>query len=209
MPDFKGMLRPVAFATKKAAAVEADGVPAPLLRGAAGNRRLAALKEAGDILEVLPGPGESLHALMTGRYDLTDLLEVIYSRLGAVAHLRVATLSFNGHNLLLMKHWLEAGHVRRLSLLYSSFFADHNPEIVLQLAEALEGGKHRHKAARNHCKVVALEMADGRKLSLEGSANLRTNSNREQFALIDGPELHDWHAAWIDEQLSHGQAEKA
>jgi hypothetical protein len=38
------------------------------------------------------------------------------------------------------------------------------------------------------------------KLVFEGSANLRTNGNIEQFALFNDAELHDWHAGWIDEK---------
>jgi hypothetical protein len=33
---------------------------------------------------------------------------------------------------------------------------------------------------------------------VEGSANLRTNANWEQLAVILDDGLHDWHAAWID-----------
>jgi hypothetical protein len=47
--------------------------------------------------------------------------------------------------------------------------------------------------------VTCLEFTDGLKLVFEGSANLRTNNNREQFCLVNSAELHDWHAAWIDE----------
>lgn len=39
-------------------------------------------------------------------------------------------------------------------------------------------------------------------MSKEGSANLRTNSNREQFCLTNDAELHDWHSQWIDEQVA-------
>jgi hypothetical protein len=50
-------------------------------------------------------------------------------------------------------------------------------------------------------------MASGDKLTLEGSANLRTNSNREQFCLIHDPGLHDWHAAWIDSEVARNEGE--
>ena len=36
----------------------------------------------------------------------------------------------------------------------------------------------------------------------EGSANLRTNGNREQLAVIRDRALHDWHATWIDELVN-------
>jgi hypothetical protein len=37
---------------------------------------------------------------------------------------------------------------------------------------------------------------------LEGSANLRTNGNREQLLLCHDRALHAWHAQWIDALVS-------
>jgi hypothetical protein len=42
----------------------------------------------------------------------------------------------------------------------------------------------------------------------EGSANLRTNKNREQLTAFRDRELHDWHAAWIDELVGAGDGQK-
>jgi hypothetical protein len=46
-------------------------------------RRAAMLAEARDVLGVLPGPGEALHALITGRYDLMYLLVALLGRCSA------------------------------------------------------------------------------------------------------------------------------
>ena len=54
-----------------------------------------------------------------------------------------------------------------------------------------------------------MDFGPGGKMVLEGSANLRTNSNREQFCLLNHPGLHDWHALWIDELVSHGQVHES
>ena len=42
---------------------------------------------------------------------------------------------------------------------------------------------------------------DQTKLVLEGSANLRSNSNEEQFLLANDLGLYDWHAQWIDGKI--------
>lgn len=197
-------MRPVSFGVgSKKAADERDGIPKPMTR-AATNRRLAAIREASEVLGVLPAPGESLHAIMTGRYDLTDLLDAIFEKLGRVVEMRIATLSFNQHNVQQIQGWIagDAPTVGRLSVLCSLFFHDHNPETYAALREVLAVSEYNRLAAsRNHCKVVTLHFASGDRLALEGSANLRTNSNREQFLLANDPELHDWHCAWIDEQV--------
>jgi hypothetical protein len=57
--------------------------------------------------------------------------------------------------------------------------------------------------------VVTLAFASGDKLSLEGSANLCGNgSGREQFAPVNNPGLHDWHAAWIDDLVNRHEGEQ-
>src|SRR5262249_40973699 len=161
-----------------------QGVP-PGLTVKAERRRTAALAEAREVLDHLPGPGEALHALMTGRYDLMHLLLVILdSRPGPLPDMRIATLSYNTANLAEMLALVDSGKVRRLGFLFSKFFAEHDrPTFTATLREFRARGQ-RLAAARSHAKVVTMEFVDGAKLVLEGSANLRSNSNQEQFALI-------------------------
>jgi len=179
----------------------ADALPVPLL-GKAADHRVAMLRQAGEVLAVLPGPGETLHAVMTGRYDLMHLISALVGQLGTVESLTIATLSYNGRNLAEMIALLDSGAVKSLTLLCSAFFRDHNKELWEETLTDFRERGQRAAAARCHAKVVCLHTADGRKLSLEGSANLRTNSNREQFALTDDAAVHDWHAAWIGALVS-------
>jgi hypothetical protein len=97
---------------------------------------------------------------------------------------------------------LDSGAVQSLTLLCSAFFRDHNKELWEETLDDFRERGQRAAAARSHAKVVTVATAGGRRLSLEGSANLRTNSNREQFCLTDDAALHDWHAAWIDALVS-------
>jgi len=204
--NFGGMMRPVSFgAGSRKSADERDGVPKPMAR-AVSNRHLAAIREASEVLAVLPSQGESLHAIMTGRYDLTDLLDAMFGKLGRVAEMRIATLSFNQNNVRQIGGWIggKTPLVGRVTVLCSLFFQDHNPETYEALRQSLRKGD-RLAATRNHCKVVTLRFESGERMAMEGSANLRTNGNREQFALYNDAVLHDWHAAWIDDQVGHGK----
>jgi hypothetical protein len=185
----------------------AGDTPAPHVERAAG-RRTAQLAEARDALAVLPGPGEAVHTLITGRFDLMHLLVRLTDRLGTVEALRIATLSYNARNLAEMVRLLDSGAVRRLTLLCSAFFRDHNTELWEEtLSEFRERGQ-RAAAARSHAKVVTFAFADGRRLTVEGSANLRSNGNREQVLLADGAGLHDWHARWIDELVTQHEGDR-
>jgi hypothetical protein len=185
-----------------------DAVPTPHV-GKAAARRTALLGQAAEALAVLPGPGETLHALMTGRYDLMHLIAALVTHLGGVQALRIATLSYNGRNLAEMVALLDAGRVQTLTLLCSAFFRDRNKELWEETLEAFRGRGQRAAAARSHAKVVTLATAGGRRLSLEGSANLRTNSNREQFSLTNDAALHDWHAGWIDQLVSQHEGDES
>jgi hypothetical protein len=176
-----------------------------LCRGLA--RRAAMLREAGAVLTVLPAPGEALHALITGRYDLMHLLVCLLDRLGPARAVRIATLSFNARNLTEMGRILDGPAPPRLTLLCSAFFRDHNRELWAETLQEFRQRGQRCAAARTHAKVITLELTSGAKLSLEGSANLRSNSNREQFALVNDAGLHGWHAAWIDDLVSQHEGE--
>lgn len=183
----------------------ADAVPAPTVRRA--RRRVANLREASAVLDDLPGPGEALHAVMTGRYDLTDTLAVLLDRFGP-CRMKVATLSFNTGNTVDLLAWMDAGKVTGLDLLCSAFFRDHNAELFRSFKADLYARGGRLAAARNHCKVVCLAFTTGERFALEGSANLRTNNNQEQFCLIHDADLHDWHSAWISGRVAQHEGDE-
>ena len=70
-----------------------DGTGFPLpLRVKLAARRAAGIAEAKAVLDHLPGPGESLHALCTARMDLTDVIGSLLERQGG------ATRSGDGLN---------------------------------------------------------------------------------------------------------------
>jgi hypothetical protein len=115
--------------------------------------------------------------------------------------MRVSTLSLSARNVAEMAALLDAGKVKRLDLLCSDFFRRHDKEVFAGLLNEFRSRGQRVAAARSHCKVVTLALEDGRRYALEGSANLRTNHNLEQFALSRGPELHGWYDAWLDAMM--------
>jgi hypothetical protein len=181
-------------------------VPTPAMRRAQ-TRRTIQLAEAAAVLPCLPGPGESLHCLMTGRYDLMHLLVALQGKLGTIERLRIATLSYNARNLDELLALLDGGAVKSLTLLCSAFFRDHNKDLWQKTLARLRQRGHRAAAARSHAKVITLAMTDGRHFVLEGSANLRTNSNQEQLAVFADEQLHDWHAQWIDALVTQHEGE--
>src|SRR4051812_13048117 len=71
--------------------------PAPKTTKATARYQRAA-RTAAALLPELPGPGESVHALMTGYFDLCQVITATAARLPTLSHLRIATLCYNKRN---------------------------------------------------------------------------------------------------------------
>jgi hypothetical protein len=188
----------------KHAPFKPDAAPGPL-KGKAAVRRMRMLTDARRLLDALPRPGEAVHFISTGNYDVavfvTALLELGASKCD---HLRVATLTFNMRNKVEMMSWLETGKVGRLTVLCSNFFHHHYREMFEEFADDLKdypGSRIAH--ARSHCKVVVFSWESGEGMTLEGSSNLRSCHNWEQGVLVNDRELAAWHSAWIDSLVNY------
>jgi hypothetical protein len=181
---------------------DGEGLPRPaLIRLQA--RRAAGIKEAAETLAQLPGPGEALHAVMTARLDMTDVLNAILEKLGPCERVAIATLGYNRRNFRAMLGWLDRGQVGSLTLLASIFFRSHNGDLWAETLDEFRARGQRAACCPSHCKVTALAFKDGTRLAVEGSANLCSNgSAREQFAIIHDAELYEFHTAWIDAMVT-------
>jgi hypothetical protein len=161
-------------------------------------RRAAGIAEAKSVLEHLPEPGESLHALVTSRMDLSDIIGILLDKIGHCERMRIATLGYHRRNLKTLLSWLDSGAVASLSLVASIFFRSHNGDLWTETLEEFRGRKQRAACCTCHAKVATMQFATGERLSIEGSMNVAGNGSvLEQFALIHDAGLHDWHARWI------------
>jgi len=87
-----------------------------------------------------------------------------------------------------------------LTLLVSVFHREHNKELhEWAVSELTQYPAVKVGAARSHCKVTLFDLGEADAVVFEGSANARSNKNREQLAVIRDRPLHDFHAAWIDD----------
>lgn len=168
-------------------------------------------KTAAELLPTLPAPGEAYHVVMLGFYDLCQVIGATLDRLPECSHLRIATLCFSKRNAADILAWLERRRATpfRFTMLVSAFYEDHNKDLF-------EGFRNDLAAfpgavigtARSHCKLTLFDLGTD-SLVMEGSANLRTNRNREQLTAIRSQPLHDFHAEWIDNLVSRSNAKRA
>lgn len=179
-----------------------DDLPSPHLQKIA-VRRQAGLREAKAIIAHIPQVNEAIHALCTARFDLTDLIGALLETVGRCSAIRIATLGYNDRNLNAILRWHDTKAVQSTTLLASIFFRSHKGDLWQTTREEFAARKQHCACCHSHAKVVTLAFANGSKFSIEGSANLCGNgSGREQLALINSPELHDWHAHWIEEMVN-------
>ena len=183
----------------------------PPCRTKAEARYQRAAKTAAEMLLELPLIGEAIHCLMLGSFDWCQVIAATLKLAPHCRHLRIATLCFSKRNAAEMLGFLETYPMLRLTMLVSTFFKGHNEELFERFAEELKDHSDRAKmtAARTHAKVATFDLADGDGLTFEGSANLRTNRNREQLAVIRDRQLHDWHAGWLDQSVKHAAHEES
>ena len=175
--------------------------------GKAAARLMRQVREAAQLCPELPEPGAHVHCLMTGFFDLCQVVTDVCRRTKPRA-LRVATLCWSKRNVIdlagLMEERTAAGDPLPLTLLASDFYFAHNAELIAWTRQQLDGYPVRLVAARSHAKVTAFDLGPGDGLVMEGSANLRTNRNQEQLLIARDRGAHDFHAAWID-RLAEGK----
>lgn len=157
---------------------------------------------AADFLPELPAVGTAVHGVMLGTFDLCQLITVAAKHAPEVKHLRIATLCYSKRNVKELCSLLETRKCA-LTLLVSVFFVANNKDgHEASRADLTAFPNVKIGATRNHCKVVTFDFGNDPPLVFEGSANLRANKNREQLAMIRDRTLHDFHAQWIEEQVS-------
>lgn len=167
---------------------------------------LRAKPEAVRHLERLPVPGESMHAVISGKFALWDLVPAILERTGQdIDHLHLATLGFSTSNASEILTLLDAGKIKRVNLLVSHYFKGTSPEIYDALVPKLIERGHPVLAMRTHCKLILAAMSDGTRYVVESSANLRSCQNIEQFVMTNDHDLYEFHRGWIDGELFGGQ----
>lgn len=159
-------------------------------------------KTAAEAIGCLPGPTESSHVIISGRFALWDMVPATMTLGGCpIEVLHVATLGFSVRNVVKMAELVDAGGIGSVRLLCSHYFAGTSPKIYAVAVEefAKRPDRMQFLSIRTHAKILLMALRDGRRVTIESSANLRSCKNIEQASIFGGAELYDFHRAWIDE----------
>jgi len=93
---------------------------------------------------------------------------------------------------------MDAGQIGELWFLYSVFHKSLEKEASLRLTTELTSRGGHVLAMLCHAKILLLELSDGRRFTVESSANLRSCGSVEQFFMVNDAELYEFHSGWIN-----------
>ncbi|MGI4871374.1 MAG: hypothetical protein ACRYFX_09365 [Janthinobacterium lividum] len=158
----------------------------------------------------LTRPGAGALVLVNGSFIFGDFVEALVTTKNYhVKELLIATLSLKTENVHSLRNLVAGGYVDRLGFIWSDWeFNKHRwglaPYLVEQLGDEgrAQDGRFRFAAARHHCKLVLLETYCGRHLVLQGSANLVSSGNIEQFEITDHPAKYAFLRRYLDALLT-------
>lgn len=169
-------------------------------------KQLLHVANAAHAIDRLPDPDEAVHIVMAGNFNAWDIVPACIKLAGVgIDSLAVATLGFNKRNADELLGLIDEAQVGSVAFLCSCYFRDANGREFTHLADGLEERGQQIAATRSHAKVMAMRFTDGRCVTTESSANLRSCRNLEQMTLHGSPDLHDFHANWIGEQMPYGR----
>jgi hypothetical protein len=175
-------------------------------------RRYQDARQAQDAIAAisrLPDPDEAIHLAISGRFALWDLVPAVLTLAGCnIAELRIATLGFSKRNIDSLCQLLDSGKIGKAALLCSHYFKGTSGDIYEHAVTELSARGAAFISLRQHAKLLLMQLTDGRTVSVESSANLRSCKNIETMTLIGDPGVYRFHAGWIDELFAAGTGTK-
>ncbi len=145
--------------------------------------------------DIVPETGMRVFVILNGKFIAGDFFEAWMVAHNIVAkRMVVSTLSLSEANVDSLENLLVGGFVDRLDLVVSDYFYSHERRnLVPYIYKKLDiEDRFQFAAAGTHCKVCLIETIGGHKLTVHGSANLRSSGNLEHICIEECPALHDF-----------------
>ena len=153
-------------------------------------RRLMREDQAVDALTPLPEPGQETFILLAGHFHGIDLITATQRIAGCpIADLQIATLAINRTHNTLLADMMDTGRIQAMTMMISTHFAEASSPEFNHLKAEIEPRGAKIFTTRNHAKITAMHMADGRKFVIHGSLNLRRCNSYEQAAITQDADL--------------------
>lgn len=143
--------------------------------------------------------GETIYANLTGRFIFGDFIGAFIQEHNLkVKELTIVSLAGNIAVYGLIVALLERGWADKITLILSEYTIAmdkrYSPEAVeyLKAAQEKHGSKFEVYTGRVHAKLVLIETEKGGKVTIHGSANLRSSQAIEQIIIQENAALYDF-----------------
>jgi len=139
--------------------------------------------------------------LLSGNFIFGDFIEaLIIKNNWNVLELTISTLSADQNNISSLQTLLLKDYCQKLNLILSTYFFGFNKNQVYKFAqEELDLEKTTISICDTHCKIVLLRTECGKKIIIDGSANLPSSNNLEQIRIEENEELYDFNYIFQEE----------
>lgn len=149
----------------------------------------------------IPNDTDVFHLVVAGKHSLWNMVQAVLKMAApaTIETLHIATLGFSRNSISEMTDLLDSGAIGRLVLLCSHYFRCTSDGIWEQAAAEFA---KRHNAKlitiRSHAKILAMKLTDGKTVTIEASANLRSCKSIEHATVFGQPGAREFHAGWIE-----------
>ena len=147
---------------------------------------------------------ENLFCIVDGSFVFGDFILAFlhYHNIKAV-RMDISTLSLSMHNIVGLENFIKKGYIDNLNFLIGYYFYAHERKGLMEaLYERLDfENRLQVSVCRNHMKCITILTDRGNKIVIDGSANLRSSDNLEQFSLEFNPEKYDFITNFNDKLL--------
>jgi hypothetical protein len=140
--------------------------------------------------------GDRYDAIVSGSFIFGDFIEafLIYNQCKAVS-MTITTLSLSQENIDSLNNLMEHGYIDELNIIVSDYFYSHESRNLIPYMYKMLDIDNRFQLAVAfvHTKTVHFTTLGGKRLVMQGSANLRSSGNCEQFTIEYNSELCDFY----------------
>lgn len=145
--------------------------------------------------DIKPEKGMRFFVVLDGGFIAGDFIEAFLVEHNLhVKTLSVSTLSMSQNNVDSLNNLLEGAYVDELNLIVSDYFFSHERHgLIPYIYEELDKeNKFQLAVAGTHCKLTLIETHCGLKITMHGSANLRSSGNIEHICIEENEALFDF-----------------
>lgn len=135
--------------------------------------------------------------ILDGMFVFGDFIEaLIVKNNWECEELTISTLSVSRENIDSLKNLIDGDYVKNLNVIVSHYyFATERAGLMPYMMDMLDvDDKFQLAVASVHTKIAMIRTTCGKKITIHGSANLRTSSNIEQIVIEHTPPLFDFSA---------------